>query len=164
MSLFSDQDTSFWMGFASLFVAAALFGYTSLILTKLLFFSEFVGKDLVEYHACEHKVIALLSDGKLELIIENLKKMPRVTSACGTMILAPVGILPSGICLHNAVIGWLWRFQAPLPVIFGEILLFIILMVISPFLIQFFCTTAEPSREKLEEALEVAKEFKEFYE
>lgn len=120
-------------------------------MTALIFF--YWKKDLREYHACEHKVIVLLTEN-LPPTLENLKKMPRVVLSCGSV---PTGI--RAVCPTIVGIGLL-IFKI-LPQVNPAIILLLIplLCLIPSLLFQFFLATRKPSEEKLKEALEVAEEF-----
>lgn len=154
LKLFFGGGNAFsWINVLIFAICATVLTLSNLILTAAIFFSDIFGGDIKECHACEHKIFALLADKKLEPTIENLERMPRITSDCGTIIMAVTAILPIGLLLWLAIINSLKINSIVLTI------LLLILFFIAPFIIQFFCTTAKPSQEKLEEALEVAKQF-----
>lgn len=110
-------------------------------------------KGALEYHACEHKVIALL-ERDLSLTLENLKKMPSLMIGCGTVIQTFFILFPILLPL-----SLLFLTSKTTLFIVGIIILMVILLL-SPPLMQFFFFLRKPSEDKLKEALEVAKAIK----
>ena len=100
-----------------------------------------------EYHACEHKVIHLIICGS-EITLSNLARMPRTAFACGTT--TPVGL---SWIIFTIAIGILFPSWY---MVLGFIICPFLCLFLSWF-VQFFFTTAEPSEERLEESLAVAK-------
>jgi len=137
-----------WLYFYFLFCFSAI---SALYMTAFIFFIP--RKDLREYHACEHKVIVLLTEN-LPPTLENLKKMPRVEFSCGSV---PVGIQAVG----PVTIGIGLLICKTSPQVNSAIILLLIpaVCLILSLLLQFFICTREPSEEKLRESLEVAEEF-----
>ncbi len=128
---------------------------------------------VAEWHACEHKSIALLERG-LEPTVENLKKMSMVDVQCGTATSVLgwqiVMAITLWVFVPNVGFGWI----AILAIIGGVLVLltpelplfwawlFLPLMVpviIFPLLIQRLCVVREPSRKKLQETAAELKIF-----
>lgn len=111
-----------------------------------------------EWHGAEHKTIRLLQkhfEEGAELNLENLKAMKRFDSKCGTT-------------LNSASISRYVFFCAALlaaPFVYYSVLAVLLALFIFPrpialfisYILQSFVTTAEPSEEKLIEALETAQ-------
>lgn len=125
-------------------------GYALMV---IVFYKNLWGNAAKEYHACEHMANSLLRDKKLEPTLDNLRRMPRVTIWCGSAIigfLAVASILTSLKLILFLVLPGLDAVIAPIS---------ILMMFIIPLALQFFFATAKPSEEKLEETMEVIKEF-----
>lgn len=146
-----------WISIAIFFFCDLFF---CLNVAVLLLLFRFVDLEGTQWHACEHKTINLLrSDKKVSL--ENLKKAKRVHWDCGTGFSSLLFVVSLGVLLllKNGLLTWLWQEQiAPwyiLPFLWG-----LIGLSFGPsLLLQYFFTTAEPTEEQLQEALDVAKRF-----
>lgn len=152
---YTSELSTFWI----LFVAAVNF-VPCMIMVFFIFYSEFLGKNVPGYHACEHKVIALVKSG-LQPTIENLRKMPRISIWCGSYKLGLIGIMPLTLGIPYLILAIITKSFPEINTIITILmmLLSLCLSFILPFLLQFVFAAREPSEEKLEEALEVAKEF-----
>lgn len=148
-----------------------MLGYAIMIISVLYtpnLFYMFRNRQIREWHACEQQTINLLESCD-DINMENLKRASRIRRDCGTGMLCTrtfsfiycilvyylcygcirfFSIENSFFCLSIFVIisVTFWRLYYPL----------FILKLFSP-LTQYFITTAKPSEDKLEQALEVAK-------
>lgn len=137
-------------------IASLLSFFAAMYLSIMLFYTDIAGKNTPEYHACEHKVCHLL-EREIQPTLDNLKKMPRVTLRCGSYDVGLFGMLPltMGIAYLLSQFSFVTMYLSSV-LIFG---IASVLGVTTPLLLQYLFATREPSQEKLEEALEVAKQF-----
>lgn len=121
----------------------------------VLIISISLPKRLKQWHACEHRVAGLIEKNS-DLTLENLRRTSCLNPRCGSEVI-------SSIFLASLVTYLLLNLTC-IPIIFCRLILaasyffLIVLPVSSP--IQYLFTK-EPIEEQLEEALRVAKEFKE---
>lgn len=145
-----------WMGIAWITAVIIINFFSARIMAGFLLLSEILGKNLLEYHACEHKVISLITKG-LWPSLENLKKLPRISLHCGSINQGMGAAAPLIWGILYTVLNLAPKINLPIVVLL--FILSVCLTIAAPFLLQLFFATAEPSEEKLKEALEVAKEY-----
>lgn len=142
--------------------------------------------ELRQWHACEHKAVALLESG-LVVTFENLKKCPKTVLYCGSSVLSIMHesvwllwcaaaikfqVIPIsfslwiwfwllGVCsvLFFFVNSILWRFTKQAWFFEPFFFIFIIPMAIMPLFTEKYCTVEEPSDEKIKQTVEDIKQF-----
>lgn len=162
----------FYYGFAALVI-------NSTVSWLYLFISIPKSKDLREWHSCEHKSVVLL-EAELEPTVENLEKCPAVLINCGT-VYESVSLEFSLCCLYAlssnnffqnpGLMDWLtiimgascFLYMVFATVSFGRSSLFLFLFwlpcVFLPLLAEKFCSTKNPSKEKLNRTVQELKVF-----
>lgn len=136
-----------------------------------------------EWHGLEHKIATLLEQ-EISPTVENIRKMPRILFRCGTveltllwefLTLSWMGMYFAGkgifegfpvsliiyVLLCASVAGAefliIFRYYIDSPVKIFLYLFFAMPALVIPLLIEAFCTTKEPARDKVESVLEDVK-------
>jgi len=126
-----------------------LLAFALVILIDLMVYPFFTKRKEREYHACEHKVIALIRSGK-PVSMETLKSASRFAFGCGTSWVSTISF--SAIFISAIIIMPYSIWIVPLIlIVYPSACIFL------SWFFQYFFTTAEPEKECLIEALEVAE-------
>ena len=125
-----------------------------------------------EYHACEHKLIALLYEGT-PITKDALKNAPKNSFACGSAAITSLWTLKA-IIVVSLVLSWLLSFSAaPLFISFFSVLfilvtnilsikmriLFTALLIVPP-IAEYFLFLRNPRSSIIEEGVELGKQIK----